>query len=335
MFELSALIMELCPEAVFEDIVDVGTKTQEEKKITFTTDFVNKKIGSNINDSNIENILKNYKYIYSREGENFTVTVPPMRLDLEIPEDMVEEIGRIYGYDKLNPRLPTINFKPKANEVYTSIQKARSYLISQGYREVMTYTFTDKGEVEVLASASDKKFLRTNLLDGLKKSYDLNKLNTILLNINEVKIFEIGTVFKNGNEIVNVAYVNKKESKEMGLNEFISSIGVTSDSEITSDPVIINNFKMWSLYPFIYRDIAVWVPEGTDKEKLSSVYKEFGTELLLDEPILVDTFTKEGRTSYAFRLIFQSYDRTLKDDEINLIMSNIEGKIESLGYESR
>jgi phenylalanyl-tRNA synthetase beta subunit len=92
---------------------------------------------------------------------------------------------------------------------------------------------------------------------------------------------------------------------------------------------------MWSLYPFIVRDIAVWVPEGTEAEKLRDIYKEFGTELLQGEPKLVDTFTKDGKISYAFRLIFQSYDKTLTDEEINAIMSKITEKISSLGFEVR
>ena len=94
-------------------------------------------------------------------------------------------------------------------------------------------------------------------------------------------------------------------------------------------------FKIWSQYPFITRDIAVWVPEGTEPETLAEIYKEFGTELMQGEPKLVDTFTKNGKTSYAFRLIFQSFDRTLTDEEINAIMSKITEKIANMGFEVR
>jgi phenylalanyl-tRNA synthetase beta chain len=98
-------------------------------------------------------------------------------------------------------------------------------------------------------------------------------------------------------------------------------------------------FKPWSIYPFITRDIAVWVPQEIAKEELVKIYKEFGTELLVKEPKLFDEFTKpassagEGaKTSYAYRLVFQSYEKTMRDDEINVIMSHIEEKISSIGW---
>ena len=83
------------------------------------------------------------------------------------------------------------------------------------------------------------------------------------------------------------------------------------------------------------RDIAVWVPEGTTPETLSDIYKDFGTELLVKEPKLFDQFTKDGRTSYAYRLVFQSYNRTLIEDEINIIMKNITDKVISFGFTPR
>lgn len=86
-------------------------------------------------------------------------------------------------------------------------------------------------------------------------------------------------------------------------------------------------FKMWSLYPFISRDISVWMPAVDSADSLKKLLLENGTELLIKEPELVDSFTKGEQTSNAFRLVFQSYDRTLTDAEINEIMANINNKI--------
>jgi phenylalanyl-tRNA synthetase beta chain len=343
MFDLSALLVELFPSAVFEDVIDVYLEKQKERTVMFSGPMVANKLGITIANSEIETILNNYNFSFDREGDDFKLFVPPLRLDLVIPEDMVEEIGRIYGYDKVKPVLPEINFTPQANGTYEKIIQVRSHLLQDGYREVMTYSFTDKGEVEVLASASDKKFLRTNLTDGLKKSYELNKLNLPLLGDNEVKIFEIGTVFFKDREELHVAYANKKEIKEAQLEEFIASPedrnsgprGRSPDREFLSSGFVTPVFKMWSLYPFITRDIAVWVPEGTAPEKLKELYQDMGTELLVTEPKFFDSFTKEDRTSYAYRLIFQSYEKTLTDEEVSGIMANITDKIMSLGWEVR
>jgi phenylalanyl-tRNA synthetase beta subunit len=243
------------------------------------------------------------------------------------------------GYERIKGELPQINQKLKIDEVFQRASFARNKLINDGYSEVMTYAFRDKGEVEVLASASDKKFLRTNLSDGLKESLKLNQLNAPLLEMNEIKIFEIGTVFKKTGEEMHVAYNEKKEIKEMKLDEFVLSAvdafsewsGRGRDPEIRgteekiSDAVKI--FKPWSIYPFISRDIAVWVPVETDSNILKNLIKDNATDLLIREPYIFDSFTKDGKTSYAFRLVFQSNDMTLKAKEVQEIMTNITNKI--------
>ena len=350
MRELSALFLDPgmnCIGAVFEEIVDVYPYPQIKKEISFTTLFINQKLGTQITDSEIELILNNYNFTYTKNNEGYTLQVPPLRLDLVTKTDIAEEIGRIYGYDKFVPNIPKINFVPKENDVYKKIIFARNKLVSEGYREVMTYSFANKGEVEVLASASDKNFLRTNLSDGIKKSFELNKLNAPLLGTDEIKIFEIGTVFGKNGEQINVCYANKKEIKEMSLDHYFASYASSEDKnsgprisshsayssvsrpdqEFLSSDFATATFKPWSLFPFITRDIAVWVPENVEAEELKNIYQEFGTELLINEPKCVDTFSKDGKTSYAFRLVFQSYEKTLTDEEINQIMSKITEKI--------
>lgn len=95
-------------------------------------------------------------------------------------------------------------------------------------------------------------------------------------------------------------------------------------------------FKMWSLFPFIARDISVWMPNTDSQEDLKKIIQENGTELLIKEPQLVDSFQKGDQTSYAFRMVFQSYDRTLTDTEVNEIMSKITNKIkEKNGWQVR
>jgi phenylalanyl-tRNA synthetase beta chain len=370
MLELTGMILEILPEAIFEDVVDIYPTKQEERTLKFSKSYIDNILGTEVLEKEIENILTRYNYEFTKQeseipasgeptrgpgislscGVTFVVKIPLLRLDLVNREDMAEEIGRIYGLDKIKGVVPSIKGDSKKNEVYEKIVNARNILVEAGYREVMTYTFVDKGDIEVLASASDKKFLRTNLTDGLKQSYELNKLNAPLLGIDEIKIFEIGTVFTKNGEEIHVAWNEKEKIVEKKLENFtsqefgsentdISLVGNSSAQPSRLAQVSLNQiltpFKMWSVYPFITRDIAVWVPEGVEAEKLREIYKEFGTELLQGEPRLVDTFTKNGKTSYSFRLIFQSYDRTLTIDEVNIIMSNITEKLSSLDFEVR
>ncbi len=344
MRELSALILEMCPAAIFEDIVDVYPKKQESRKLSFSAGKISKILGLTVSVDEIEDILKRYNFEYKNDGEKFEIVVPLMRLDLEIEEDMAEEIGRILGYDRVVGNIPRIDFKPKINALYAKISWARNKLLAEGFSEVMTYTFCDKGEVEVQNSASDKKFLRTNLTDGLKESMKLNQLNAPFLGIDKVKIFEIGTIFKKSGEEMRIAYGDKKEIKEMTLDDYTKSAELFFDGLAgVGDPenrgpqqmTLPMAFKMWSLFPFIARDVAVWVPEEVKSSEVLKVIKDSAGDMVIRGPELFDEFKKDGKISYAFRLVFQSYERTLTDAEVNEIMTKITDKIKGNGWQVR
>src|SRR3989344_5730046 len=184
----------------FEDIIDIYPQKQAERQLSFSAERISKILGLNVSIKEIEDILKRYNFEYKKNNGKFKIIVPFMRLDLIIEEDIAEEVGRILGYDKVKPKIPKINFKPKTDETHAKISWVRNKLLTDGYSEVMTYVFCEKGEMEVEKSASDKKFLRTNLTNGLQESLKLNKINALLLGLNEIKIFEIGTVFKKSGE---------------------------------------------------------------------------------------------------------------------------------------
>ena len=219
MLELSALIAEMCPEATFEEIVDVYPQKPAERKLKFRIEKIISILGMLVSVEEVKEILGRYKISFEEKEGVFEIVVPAMRLDLNIEEDMAEEIGRILGYDKVKANIPKISFQPAQNAIYQKISEVREKLLNEGYSEVMTYVFRDKGKVSVLASASDKKFLRTNLADGLTESLKLNKTNLPLLGLKEVKIFEIGTVWTPEEEI-HVAYNEKNNIIEKNLNEY-------------------------------------------------------------------------------------------------------------------
>ncbi len=331
MRELSATILEMCPEAQFEDIVDVfpgRAKWETPHTIEINSKYINEKLGSNFSDIEIENVWKRMKFEYSKSEEDFTITVPLLRLDLTGRHDLVEEVGRVIGYDKVKPELPQIDFKHKVNETFYKILSAKKKLVEDGYREVMTYSFTKKGEVYVTYGAKGKEALRTNLTDGIKVSYEMNKLNAPLLGDSEIKIFEIGNVYpKTGVEETHVACADKKEVTEVTLDEFTKGIeiGNSYDELLTTfnSQLITARFAPWSVFPFITRDISIWVPQEVESEKVCRVIKEYAGDLVVVGPTLFDEFEKDGRKSLAFRLVFQSQDRTLTDNEVSHAMEPI------------
>src|SRR3989339_18187 len=228
--ELCTKVMDAITDLVFElgggeveDTIDKYPKKVEQKKVSVSINYINKRLGASFSKAEMESVWKKLNFTYIVKDGDFEIEIPYLRIDLTGPHDLVEEVIRILGYDRLEEKLPEIKLESKMNETYSKMFLARNKLLGEGYSEVMTYTFRDKGEVEVLASASDKKFLRTNLSDGLRESLKLNQLNAPLLGMKEIKIFEIGTIFKKGGEEMCVAYGDKKGIKEMKLNEYAES----------------------------------------------------------------------------------------------------------------
>ncbi|MCC7160219.1 phenylalanine--tRNA ligase subunit beta [Candidatus Nomurabacteria bacterium] len=334
MLEFSGLILEMCPESSFEDVVDVYPNKIEQKHVSVTVNYINKRLGSDFSKEEIESVWKKLNFEYIEKNGEYEIVVPFLRVDITGPHDLAEDVISILGYDRLEEKLPEIKLESKINETFAKMLWARNKLLNEGYGEVMTYTFRDKGEVEVLASASDKKFLRTNLSDGLKESMKLNQLNMPLLGMKEIKIFEIGTIFKKSGEEMHIAFANKKEIKEMTLDEYCSEMPEQNSLALlkSSDGTLRQQnsapaFKMWSLFPFIARDIALWVPEDVKSSDVEKVIKENMGDMVVRGPELFDEFKKDGKISYAFRTIFQSYDRTLTDAEVNDVMNKITEKL--------
>lgn len=337
MRELSATIAEMCPDAVFEDIVDIYPNPVQQRHVSFTTDYINKKLGIVINENDIASILDRYEYEYAQDSGTFTVAIPFGRIDIIGSHDMIEEIGRAYGYEKIEAQLPIITKKPEVNNLFAKISAIKSDLVTKGYYEVMNYSFVKKGDYEVARGPVGKSALRKNLADGLKDSYELNRLNKEYLEIDDMKIFEIGTIFSKTGEEFHVAFVDKKGITEMALDEYISMHNLSvSDSEYAiSATTKTNTFTPWSEYPFMSRDIAVWVTDTVTENDVREIIKHNSGELLVKGPRLFDTFSKNGKTSYAFRMVFQSNTRTLTEEEITAIMNTITGKIQEKGWEVR
>jgi phenylalanyl-tRNA synthetase beta chain len=89
-----------------------------------------------------------------------------------------------------------------------------------------------------------------------------------------------------------------------------------------------------SPYPATSRDIALWVGEGVTADEVVVVINQAAGDLRLRTD-LFDEFSKDGKTSYAFRLVFQSKEKTLTDDEISQVMQAINNTIAQKQWEVR
>lgn len=358
-------------ETEIGEVYDFYPNKTFENKIEISLKEINSLLGANIKISEEEVILRRLNFNFEANGsENFVVAIPHERLDIKIKEDLIEGIGRIYGYGKIKEqKISSLEKSASINKNFYYKNKVRNFLVKNGFSEVFTYAFTDKGEVEMENPiASDKKFLRANLRDGIKKTLNFNLHYIDLLGLDQIKIFEIGKIFRDGREFESLcvgiingnSFKKNKEdieikkvaddlSKELGIEikaEFfgeIAEIDFEKMAENLPEPilqvnvaetlVVVENlkYKRISSYPFVLRDIAVFVPQGVEEKDVVSIIVKEGGELLANKK-LFDVFVKKfpdgtSKTSFAFRLVFQSQEKTLSDEEVNKIMEKISNSL--------
>lgn len=356
-------------------ISDIYPKPEEAFILEFTQEHTARLLGFDISEVEINEILErfHYPYIIVTDGR-YNVTIPFERLDLRISADMIEEIGRLYGYHNIPTKnLDTYEFTAEINPRFYIAQKLRSYFIENGFTEIMNYTFVNKGNVEVFNPvAKDKKALRKNLSKQMIFSLEKNAKLADFVAVDQILNFEIDIVHtqkgeefmccfgidtlskksrkKYGNEDAQVKMHLENIAKLFNKNEIIfekegKTISFNLEQceqkiphsygdillPITYSPTAL--FTGISIYQHMKRDISFWATEH-DISIFEKAIKNTGAEYL-KKVFLFDEFEKDGRTSYAFSMIFQSNKKTLTDAEVDVDMKKITTAIENLGGEVR
>lgn len=330
---------------------------KDREVILVKTEDFEKVLGINIPEKDIVGILERLGMEINKNGNVLSVGILSERSDLKIKEDIIDEVGRIYGYDKIEEKTPEgLIIPPKRNDTLFFAGAVRNILIGLGFIEIYNYSFVKKGEFELQKPpASDKKFLRTNLIDGLQSNIKENA-KFVGLRKKTIKIFELGKVFPKSGESLRLAAISSNSDfyemkgvldaildglgidehyyreSEVGVADIMvgdANIGVVDHNhfELNFDELVklaneAVEYKPVSKYPSVIRDIAVFVPMETKVEKILDVIESTAGGLLEDID-LFDIYEREDDKSLAFHLIFQAQDRTLTDEEINEIMEGI------------
>ncbi|MEK7644699.1 MAG: phenylalanine--tRNA ligase subunit beta [Patescibacteria group bacterium] len=388
MYWLTALILEQSKSAKVGPVTDIHGELPELVKMEVSVEQINAMFGVAIPTGIVVDLLNRLELnavisggAKGVKGDTFTLTIPYERLDLRIPADIAEEVGRLYGYDKIPYTAPAKRPLATANKTFYYCEKIKNVLIAQGFSEVYGYALAAKGDFEVAKSlAADKGKLRTNLADGMAKSLEMNVRNADLLGLETVAIFEIGTVFSAAAETTSlglaaqmVKKVKGKKSEDV-LNNALEAIAgglsitlpaakvqvaatggalleLNLTSLITTLPApasytdlgftraIDTKYKPFSAYPFITRDIALFVPAGTDeaavRTAIADLLKKIAGNLVVKGPDCFDRFEKDGKLSLAYRMIFQSYEKTLSDEEVNAHMTALHEAVKANGWTVR
>lgn len=370
-----SLVQKLNPKAVVSEVVDVWNRAEDEITLTITPREVNGLLGTSYSAQEIEGVFVRLGFGVTLDGEVFKVRVPHERLDVRIKEDLIEEVARVQGLSTIKGVLPHLGRIGLPHKRLYYETKIKNILYEHGFSEIMTYSFGDEGEVEIVkGTAMDKEKLRSTLARGVLSAFQMNMLNAPLLNVQTVKMYEFGNVFTQDDERRHMALViddGKKKSSfteqvDLILSQIKRELGVASfewetvsvkpyvveldfdaliatlpeptsyealtrtDSETAYEPI--------SPYPFIVRDIAVWTPFGTTWQDIHTLALQVTSPLIVRIDCF-DTFEKDvdgvRKTSYAFRFVLQSFERTLTDDEANEVANKMYELLKEKGYEVR
>ncbi len=172
-----------------------------DKKIDISLDKINNLLGSNISLKETLDIFRRLDFGATANGNIITVTVPRRRIDIDIQEDLVEEVGRIYGVNNIEGRLPEVPTIPGSYN--RELRSIRNKMIALGLNETLSYILINDKEVNNFTQdefeavrlldpmSEDRNTLRYTLITSLYKIYEYN----VAHGNKDVSIFELGKGF--------------------------------------------------------------------------------------------------------------------------------------------
>ncbi len=224
-----ALISECCPEAkIVSEVQDEGKWNSAEKSIEINWDFINRRIGAELSREFITTTLKNLGFQIKEIKEGLKVKVPFWRAtkDVNIKEDIIEEITRIYGYDNIEATMPEVAMSlTPANKTRRLERRIKDILtLNAGADEVFNYSFVSKEFLTKLGQSVSKAvelanpwtedtcLLRQSLLPNLMRAAVENAKH-----FEKYNIFEVGKVFVNNGQGDNVLVESEEKLPEQKI----------------------------------------------------------------------------------------------------------------------
>lgn len=194
------LIQKICGGKVVKGVLDYYPQKVYPKKIKLEKGHLESLLGIKISTQEIIKILNN---LGLKTNQSLICEIPTIRRDISLPEDLIEEVGRIYGYERIKKKYPLVTLvAPTKNLEIFWENRIKEIFKEIGFIEVFNYSFVSRDDVEIFGFAKEAieitnpvsanfQFLRPSLLINLVKNVQKNQKN-----FKEIKIFEIGKIFK-------------------------------------------------------------------------------------------------------------------------------------------
>jgi phenylalanyl-tRNA synthetase beta chain len=201
---ITQLILDICGGAagpIDDQTVNVPKREPVKMRVARAARIIGVQIGAD----EIAEIFTRLGLAFERAADTFSVTPPPYRFDIEIEEDLIEEVARIYGFERIPANPPVARSEMRAtNETRRSIHAIRHALAARDYAETINFSFVD-AEWEQDFAGNDKP---VNLLNPIASQLSVMRttlfgslINVLRHNLNRradrVRVFEAGRVFLN------------------------------------------------------------------------------------------------------------------------------------------
>jgi len=166
-----------------------------------TNSFINDRLGLNLDNEEIAKLLRNVEFKVRIDDDGLDVHYPFWRTDIQEPEDLVEEVGRLYGYDRLPLELPSRTVKPTPVNVHHKLaQLLRENLKRAGANEVLTYSFVHERVINAALQDKNDAYQLSNALSPDLQYYRVSLTPSILdkmhantkAGYDEFALYEIG-----------------------------------------------------------------------------------------------------------------------------------------------
>lgn len=195
------LLEKYASATIVTGIVKYDKMDLSNKEVSIKVKDINNLLGSNLTEDEVMDAFTRLSFEYKKNGENIIVFVPKRRLDISIKEDLIEEVGRIYGVDKIEGKVMILPVKPGNYDRCS--REIRNKLINLGLNETLSYVLVNEKEanqfnidneesVKLLAPLSeDRNTLRCSIIPSLYKIYEYNVAHYN----KDIAIFELGKSF--------------------------------------------------------------------------------------------------------------------------------------------
>ncbi len=207
LYRAISLLCQVCPGAkTTGKITDHYPSPQAPSRVAASASWIKQRIGTDLSMREIRAILERQGFTIEKTDDNLSIGVPSWRAakDISIPEDIVEEIARIYGYDNIHPQMPFVEMHSVPKNARTTLKKILRAVLINGAALAETYNYSFVGEDQLkklgidyskhlkLANpiASNLTMLRQSLVPNMIEAIKKNQARE-----REIGIFEIGNVY--------------------------------------------------------------------------------------------------------------------------------------------